>query len=316
MTSSLPDMLVLLGRWLRDGDYQFVTVTPATHGRVNARPEAALAQTLRDVFGWSRPFAPGLLPALPLAWLRQAGLLDDGAGLLRSRVRFSTLGDGLYAHSAYPTTQADAVFFGPDTYRFVALIERELDRHPLAAQARILDLGCGAGPGGIAAALAAAADAPDLVLADINAHALDHARANAALAGIRRVRFGQGDLFEAAPGAFDLIVANPPYLVDAGQRAYRHGGGTLGSGLSLRIVEESLARLTPGGRLILYTGAPIIDGGDPFLAAAAPLLQRAGCSFSYRELDPDVFGEELDTPAYARADRIAAVALVAQRPAR
>jgi hypothetical protein len=36
---------------------------------------------------------------------------------------------------------------------------------------------------------------------------------------------------------------------------------------------------------------------------------------AYGELDPDVFGEELDTPAYACAERIAAVGLVVQRPA-
>jgi hypothetical protein len=31
--------------------------------------------------------------------------------------------------------------------------------------------------------------------------------------------------------------------------------------------------------------------------------------WSYAEVDPDVFGEELETPAYADADRIAAVVL-------
>jgi hypothetical protein len=29
----------------------------------------------------------------------------------------------------------------------------------------------------------------------------------------------------------------------------------------------------------------------------------------YEEIDPDVFGEELDTPAYAAVERIAAVSL-------
>ncbi|MCC0549743.1 SAM-dependent methyltransferase, partial [Pseudomonas aeruginosa] len=33
------DVLVSLGNWLRGQDYRFVTVTPATHERVNARPE-------------------------------------------------------------------------------------------------------------------------------------------------------------------------------------------------------------------------------------------------------------------------------------
>ena len=304
----------MLGRWLRGEGYRFTTVTPATHARVNARGEAQTARSLRDIFGWSRPFSMDLLPPEATGWLRESGLLEkvDGEpGLWRSTVRFSTLGESLYAHSAYPTLDADAVFFGPDTYRFVALIEAELARQPLALGARILDIGCGAGPGGMVAALAAKAASPQLVLADINQRALNFACANAALAGLVDVTFQQSDLFSSLPGRFDLIVANPPYLVDAGERAYRHGGGVLGSELSLRIVREGLPRLAPGGRLVLYTGAPIVEGGDPFKNAASALLRQAGATFSYREIDPDVFGEELDAPAYANAERIAAVALVA-----
>ena len=313
MTFSLSDALVLLGRWLQAAGYQFTTVTPATHARVNARSGGGMARSLRDVFGWSRPFAPGLLPVNALDWLSGAGLLEQNGERLRSKVRFSTLGGQFYAHSAYPTVEADAVFFGPDTYRFVSLIQAELARQPLRPGARILDIGCGAGPGGIAAALASLAS--QLLLADINPQALAFARANAQLAGLADARFTQSDLFASLEGRFDLIVANPPYLVDAGERAYRHGGGTLGSSLSVRIVAQSLAHLAPGGRLVLYTGAPIVEGRDPFLDEVAPLLERGGCPFSYREIDPDVFGEELDAPAYANAERIAAVALVATLPA-
>lgn len=313
---SLPDALVLLGRWLQGKGYQFTTITPATHARVNARNNAGMARSLRDVFGWSRPFEAGLLPLQATSWLRESGLLetlDKRSGLWRSKVRFSTLGESLYAHSAYPTSAADAVFFGPDTYRFVALIDAELSKQPLAAGARILDIGCGAGPGGMAAALNAQAFKPELVLADINPRALDFARANASLAGLTEAKFRQSDLFASLSGRFDLIVSNPPYLVDASERTYRHGGGALGSGLSLRIVREGLPQLAPGGRLILYTGAPVVEGSDPFRDEVTPLLQQADVAFSYRELDPDVFGEELDTPAYANAERIAAVALVATK---
>ena len=315
MAFSLSDALVLLGRWLHGTDYQFTTVTPATHARVNARADSSAAGSLRDVFGWSRPFAAGLLPADALGWLRSSGLLDESGDLLRSRVRFSTLGKQLYAHSAYPTLAADAVFFGPDTYRFVALIEAELAKRNLNADARILDIGCGAGPGGIAASAGSALPS-ELLLADINPRALEFARANAALAGLLRARFAQSNLFESLDGRFDLIVANPPYLVDAGERTYRHGGGALGSSLSVRIVRDGLTRLAPGGRLILYTGAPIVEGADPLRGEVTQLLQQAACTFSYREIDTDVFGEELDSPAYANVERIAAVALVAEKPAR
>ena len=36
--------------------------TPATVARVNARPGNEWARDLRDVFGWSRPFADGVVP--------------------------------------------------------------------------------------------------------------------------------------------------------------------------------------------------------------------------------------------------------------
>lgn len=307
--------LVSVGGWLQEQGYHFTTVTPATHARVNSRLESARAGDLRDIFGWSRPFAPGLLEARVLWWLRQADLLGSTRdGLSRCRVRFSSLGQHLFAHSAYPTADADAVFFGPDTVRFAALIEAELERVALAPGARILDLGCGAGPGGIVAAHLGAAAQPALVLADINPRALRFACANVALAGVQRAQLVQGDLFAPVAGAFDLIVANPPYLNDGAKRTYRHGGGAWGGGLSERIVQEGLPRLAPGGRLVLYTGAAMVRGADPLLDALRPHLETKGWQWRYRELDPDVFGEELLEPAYAGAERIAAVALVVQRP--
>jgi methylase of polypeptide subunit release factors len=244
--------------------------------------------------------------------MQGGNLLELQAGLFRSKVRFSSLGRMLFAHSAYPTSGADAVFFGPDTYRFAALIENTLRHHPLKEGARILDVGCGAGPGGLIAAkhtgLPVGA-AIEVVLADINPQALVYAHANAELNGMSGAQYAQGDLFGAAEGQFDFIVANPPYLVDPAGRVYRNGGGSLGTGLGERIVAEGIPRLRPGGQLLLYTGVPIMEGRDPFMAAIEPALKRAGCRFDYRELDPDVFGEELDMPAYAAADRIAAVAL-------
>ena len=270
---------------------------------------------MRDIFGWSRPFSPAGLDAQALGWLSEANLLGtEPEGMLRSRVRLSSLGDLLFAHSAHPTSDADAVFFGPDTVRFVALIEAELLRMRLPDGARILDIGCGAGPGGIVAAQLARAALPDLLLADINFRALHYSMANAELAGAARTSFAQGDLFASVSGQFDLIVANPPYLNDSAKRTYRHGGGEWGGGLSERIVREGLAYLTPGGRLVLYTGTAIVRGKDPLLLALLPYLEGTGWQCRYRELDPDVFGEELNEPAYSSAERIAVVALVVQRP--
>jgi hypothetical protein len=65
--------------------------------------------------------------------------------------------------------------------------------------------------------------------------------------------------------------------------------------------------------LILYTGVAMTSQSDPFLSTIIPLLAGANCTWSYEEIDSDVFGEELETPAYLHAHRIAAVGLVVRR---
>ncbi len=307
MSTVLVHSLQSLGHWLASQGYRFVTPTPATHQRVNTR-HANSATNLRDVFGWSRPFTEDMLDSRALGWLRDADLLEVAGENFCSRVRFSSIGEHLYAHSAYPTTDANAIFFGPDTYRFANLVAAELQARSLVPGARILDVCCGGGPGGIEAAICS--KPAETGFADINETALDFARANAGLAGLGGAAFFQGDLFNPTDGLFDLVIANPPYLVDPARRVYRNGGGERGAGLSERIVLEGLTKLAPGGRLILYTGVAIIEGVDPFHKKISQFLQEKGAHFSYREIDPDVFGEELETPGYADAERIAAVGLV------
>lgn len=307
--------LVELGAYLRAHHYDFTTVTPLTHQRVLRNRGDVPARDLRDAFGWNLPFAGTLLPA-PLSQKLGSAKLLMGLqdGLQKSAVRYSSLSGGLYAHSGFPTLEEDAVFFGPDTYRFAALIESELALRPLGAASRVLDMGCGGGPGGIVAARTAPGIVDELVLADINPRALVLARANARLAQITCCTFAQSDLFQGVVGDFDLIVSNPPYLVDVDRRTYRHGGGDYGEGLSQRILEQSMAHLRPGGRLILYTGSAVVQGMDPFSEWAADRAARAACQFTRREIDPDVFGEELDRPEYAAVDRIAAIGLVVRKP--
>lgn len=314
-----PALLVDLGRWLQTLGYAFTTVTPLTHQRVLARLRAVADADERDAFGWNRPFTPTLLPrALGQRLLKGGVVAHAPQGAWRSQVRLSTLGGLLFSHSAYPTGAPDAVFFGPDTYRFASLITAVLRTTPLPRAAHVLDMGCGGGPGGLVAAQAAhqaGTPAAAVVLADINPRALVHAQANAVLAGMPQTQCVQTDLYGAIDGEFDLIVANPPYLVDGAARTYRHGGGALGGALSERIVREGLAYLRPGGRLVLYTGAAIVRGRDPLRESLQAIVRERDWPLAYAELDPDVFGEELDTPAYVCAERIAAVGMVVQRPA-
>ena len=307
--NDLDAKLLELARAVQSTGYAFTTPTPATHARVNARPGSAWAQDLASVFGWSRPFREGLLPPGLLALMQEAGVLAFDDPGLRSAVRLSSLDGLLFMHSAYPTTAADSVFFGPDTYRFARAILAQLKQG--ATVRRAVDIGCGAGPGAIL--MARARPDAEVLAVDINPSALRMTRVNAALAEVR-VTAVDSNLLSAVPGSFDLIVSNPPYLVDPEARAYRHGGGPLGAGLSLAILDAALERLAPGGTLLLYTGVAIVNGIDPFKVAALAHIGGSGASWTYEELDPDVFGEELEGGAYASAERIAAVTLTAQKP--
>ncbi|UZE21189.1 class I SAM-dependent methyltransferase [Pseudomonas sp. B21-056] len=308
---SEPDLALLqLGRRLQADGYRFITPTPLTHERVNQRPGNERSRTLRDVFGWSRPFAPGLISADEQRQLQEAEVLEERDGLLHSRVRWSSLDGLLFAHSAFPTQSSDSVFFGPDSYRFAQLIHSHLQQNFTAVH-RAVDIGCGAGVGAIV--IARARREAQVLALDINPLALRLSAVNAALAEVGNLEIAYSDLLQNVDGQFDLIVANPPYMADPAERAYRDGGGALGAGLSLRIVEQALPRLTPGGSLVLYTGVAMVDGRDPFLEALGTWRDSPEFGWTYKELDPDVFGEELLTPGYQNVERIAVVALVVTR---
>ncbi len=301
--------------------YRFTTPTPLTHQRVLNNAGHRRDPTMRGIFGWNLPFEEDALAPDLFAAMAESGIAQKCGHSWRSAVRIASIGDDLFLHSPFPTLRSDAVFFGPDTYRFVRFIRQALQQPGViskspagGARPRLLDVGCGSGAGGLVAArlLAHASTPLGLYCNDINPLALQYVAINAAHAG-QSVELAPGDALSAVRGEFDLIISNPPYLNDPIERAYRHGGGRLGSGLSLRIATESLGRLAPGGSLLLYTGVAMTGADDPFLAELLPILAASGCEWSYEEIDPDVFGEELEQPGYAGAERIAAVGLVATR---
>jgi SAM-dependent methyltransferase len=296
--------LLAAGRILQARGYAFTTITPASHARVLARRARDEARSLRDVFGWTLPFRSRLIGSDLFEPLRAAGWLRQEDVLWRSTVRFSSLGTLLVVHSAYPTTGEDAVFFGPDTYRFCALLEQTVQKAET-----LVDVGCGSGAGG----LVLAGRAQRVILSDPNALALRFSRVNAELAGVDNVETRMASVLEALEASPDVVVANPPYLLDPAGRQYRHGGNPLGTGIALRIARDALDLLRPGGLLVLYTGSPVVDGVDPFRLALEALFEDSCSTALIGELDPDVFGEELDSPAYADVERIALLSVVARR---
>ncbi|HET9931800.1 MAG TPA: methyltransferase, partial [Polyangiaceae bacterium] len=193
------DALYALGQTLKRHDYDFVTVTPSTHARVLGR-ETRLGATLRDAFGWNRPFAKSALPAEIMELASAAGVLVELEHGFRLNVRFATLGGEIFAHSSFPTVQDDAVFFGPDTYRFVRFVCRSL-----GTARSLVDIGCGSGAAGIFAAR----HVETVISTDINPTALAFTRVNARLAGVTSV-VRHSDVLRSVIEPVDVVIANPP----------------------------------------------------------------------------------------------------------
>lgn len=96
------------------------------------------------------------------------------------------------------------------------LVDRIVDRYRDRRDLRVLDLCTGSGC--IAIALARALPFCRVTAVDISAAALEVARENAARLGVRNIDFVQADALDMgapAPGSYDIIVSNPPYVADS-----------------------------------------------------------------------------------------------------
>ncbi|MCI4365200.1 MAG: methyltransferase [Thermoplasmata archaeon] len=101
---------------------------------------------------------------------------------------------------------------------------------------RVLDLGCGWGPVGIAAARSARDG--HVVLTEVNRRAARLARSNLERNQVRNAEVRVGPLFEPVAGEqFDVIATNPPYRA--------------GRPLILDLLAEASAYLTAGGRFLI-----------------------------------------------------------------
>jgi release factor glutamine methyltransferase len=129
--------------------------------------------------------------------------------------------------------------------------------------ARFADVGTGSGV--IALTLAAQFPDAEVNAVDISDDALALARENAArLALSDRVRFARSHLLTEVEGAFDLIVANLPYVATADRptlsREVLHDpevalfAGEQGDELVRELIEGAGARLRPDGLLALEVG--------------------------------------------------------------
>jgi len=164
------------------------------------------------------------------------------------------------------------------------VVDAALDFIAGRPRARVLDIGTGSG----AIAIAVAANAPQasVVATDISPPALAVARRNAARNRVAEgIRFVRGDIFQPtddapALGTFDLVISNPPYIVDAEVAGLERDvrdfephlalrGGPDGVDFFRRIARDAGRHLADDGLLVLEVGA----GQD---IAVAEILDKAG----------------------------------------
>ena len=189
------------------------------------------------------PAAEAALPALIAARARRQPMAQ-------------ILGQRLFWGHAFEVTR-DTLDPRPDTE---ILVEAALSQ-PFT---RMLDLGTGTGCILISCLL----DRPGAtgLGTDLSPAALQVAARNIAWHGLgTRARLAQGHWWDAAPGRFDLIVSNPPYIAademphlapevldHEPHLALTPGGDGLDA--CRAIAAGALAHLTPGGRILLEIG--------------------------------------------------------------
>jgi 16S rRNA (guanine1207-N2)-methyltransferase len=141
------------------------------------------------------------------------------------------------------------VFAGDRLDAGTALLLAHLDVRPGTS---VLDVGCGAGTIGIAAARAAARAAASRVdLVDANLLAVAAARENLRRLRILHARALASDVYEAVKDVrYDLVVSNPPF----------HRGKEIDVSVADRIIREAPRHLAPGGDVRIVANAFLAYG--------------------------------------------------------
>lgn len=170
------------------------------------------------------------------------------------------------------------------------LVELALQRLPVAASSRVLDLGTGSGCIGIT--IAAERPQAQITLVDASEAALEMARSNAARWAPANTALLHSDWYSAvAAERYDLIVANPPYVAE-GDAHLQQGDlrfeprSALASGVDglsdlQRIIAQAPQHLRAGGWLLL-------EHGFDQAVACAWLLEAAGLQDVFNA--PDLAG--------------------------
>ena len=167
----------------------------------------------------------------------------------------------------------------PETEQLLELVESRIKNR----ESRIVDVGTGSGV--IAISLAAKFPEAKILAVDVSDDALALAQENAALLNLRdRVQLLKSCLLGNVEGAFDLIVANLPYISTHDRRTLSREvlhdpevalfAGKRGDELVRELIDQAPPRLRPGGLLALEIG---LGQSETLLSALAEKNYRDIC---------------------------------------
>lgn len=215
---------------------------------LKATSEGSPAHTLIRLFklGQLAPVEAARDALAPVAVdeLIDLGLLRQVDGHLMASAAISPAGDGLYlAHdfdpffTGEPAAPNYVLESGPSSDTLASLAVRR-------GGEQMLDLCVG---GGIQSLLSAK-HAAHIVGTDTNPRALNFAGFNARLNGVTNLELRRGDLFApVADQQYDLIVANPPFVISPHSSYQYRDSGLPGDSISERVIRELPSHLRENG---------------------------------------------------------------------
>ena len=255
------------------------------------------AATLAKLFLLCEPVAVAdaaeALAPVEIETLAEVGLVaheEDVARPLAAVTRY----DGMLVVSD-PLRDPDRLDFVTGTSPSARRVDRLTIRRTAA---RALDLGTGAGT----QALRAAGHCDVVVAVDISERALAFARFNAALNGLTNIELRAGDWFESVAGErFDLIVANPPYVVSPDSALLYRDSDLPGDAVTRKLVREAPGYLEEGG--FAHVMGNWIHGRDgDWRGPVEECLAGSGCDallLKYATLDPVQYAAQWNLLAVA-----------------
>ncbi|MEK6274974.1 MAG: class I SAM-dependent methyltransferase [Actinomycetota bacterium] len=204
----------------------------------NSRPA-----TLAKLFLLGKPVsaadAASALDPFEIDALARMGLAQLDEGVVRPLARVSPH-EGVLLASDLPAEQDP-----PDLVTGPSASARRVERLTIRRPVRTaLDLGTGSG----VQALLTARHAERVVAVDVNRRGLAFARFNAALNGLSNIELREGSWLEpVGDERFDLVVANPPYVVSPDTEFLYRDGQLSGDAVTQQLLRDVPAHLEEGG---------------------------------------------------------------------